>query len=306
MRRTDNGTSPAGRPDYRVPERGPLPDLALYERLIDNGIADADSQGTIIDHVTARRLAIWLAARPQEQDFARGLVRFIETGAITPELKAQLRRHARSGAYPHHQEAARLLRYGINRGAELDPIDGNFAMACDQLDRADAMLARLHDRSGQGQAVPEQAWCENGGPPILALARRDPENQTINPRLDVTTANTAMFTIATHADEREAHKREIELSAQSLPEGSYGRRNRQAIAAREARVARRLRAIERAYRAAVERDATSTLPGAPRAIRSPERTPDREIELELPALPPVRLAHGGPTSSSHGTGIDRC
>ena len=121
------------------------------------------------------------------------------------------------------------------------------------------MLARLHDRSGQGQAVPEQAWHENGGPPILALARRDPETQTVILVLDATTANTAMFTIATHADEREAHKREVELSAQSMPEGSYGRRNRQAIAAREARVASRLRAIERAYRAAIERDATPTL-----------------------------------------------
>jgi hypothetical protein len=49
MRRTDNGTGPVAGPDYRVPERGPLPDLPLYERLIDNGIADADSRGTIID-----------------------------------------------------------------------------------------------------------------------------------------------------------------------------------------------------------------------------------------------------------------
>ena len=142
------------------------------------------------------------------------------------------------------------------------------------------MLARLHDRSGHGQAVPEQAWSENGGPPILALARRDPETQTVILVLDATTANTAMFTIATHADEREAHKREVELSAQSMPEGSYGRRNRQAIAAREARVANRLRAIERAYRAAIERDAMPTPPDAPRAVRPPERVPDREIELE--------------------------
>ena len=280
MRRTDNGTGPVAGPGYRVPERGPLPDLPLYERLIDNGIADADSRGTIIDHVTARRLAIWLAARPQEQDFARGLVHFIKTGAISQDLKTQLRRHARSGTYPYHQEAARLLRYGINRGAELGPIDGNFARACDQFDRADAMLARLHDRSGHGQVVPEQAWPEISGAPILALARRDPETQTVILVLDATTANTAMFTIAAHADEREAHKREVELSAQSMPEGSYGRRNRQAIAAREARVANRLRAIEHAYRTAIERDAMPARPDDSRAIRPPEHVPDREIELE--------------------------
>ena len=65
MYETDNGVRPPAGPGYRLPEDGPLPDLALYEQLIDDGIADADRRGTIIDHVTARRLAIWLAARPQ-------------------------------------------------------------------------------------------------------------------------------------------------------------------------------------------------------------------------------------------------
>ena len=89
-----------------------------------------------------------------------------------------------------------------------------------------------------------------------------------------------MFAIAAHADEREAHIREVERSGQNLPEGSYGRRNRQAIAARETRVAARLRAVEQAYRTAIERDAAYRPPEPTRTLRSPELQADREIELE--------------------------
>jgi hypothetical protein len=53
-----------------VPEDGPLPDLPLYERLIGDGIVAADGRGSAVDHLTARRLAIWLAARPQSPVFA--------------------------------------------------------------------------------------------------------------------------------------------------------------------------------------------------------------------------------------------
>ena len=142
------------------------------------------------------------------------------------------------------------------------------------------MLARLHDRARHGHTVPEQAWPETDGPRITALARRDPETQTVILVLDAATADTAMSAIAAHADEREAHVREVERFGQDLPEGSYGRRNRQAIAAREARVASRLRAVEHAYRIANERDAVPSPPDAPRTFRSPQHVPDREIELE--------------------------
>ena len=86
------------------------------------------------------------------------------------------------------------------------------------------------------------------GPRPVALAGRNPESQTVTLVLDATTASIAIFAIAAHADEREAHIREVERFGQTLPEGSYGRRNRQAIAARETRIATRLRAVEHAYR----------------------------------------------------------
>ncbi len=89
----------------------------------------------------------------------------------------------------------------------------------------------------------------------------------------------AMFALAAHADEREAHVREVERSGRSLPEGSYGRRNRQAIAARETRVAARLRAVEQACRTATDRD-TAYAPEPTRALPSPELQPGRQTGLE--------------------------
>ena len=89
-----------------------------------------------------------------------------------------------------------------------------------------------------------------------------------------------MFAVAAHAGEREAHAREVERSGADWPDGSYGRRNRQAIAARETRVAARLRAVEHACRTATGRDTAYTPPEPTRTLRSAELQPGRQTGLE--------------------------
>jgi hypothetical protein len=231
MRKTDNGRGSAAGSGGRQPQGAPLPDLALYERLINDGIVAADGRGGAVDDLTARRLALWLAARPQEPEFAHNLGRFAGNGMISPTLKMQLRWRARSATYPDRPQVARMLDYCIDRGTDLGPISRDFGASCDQIDHADTMLARLHDRAREGLALPRQTWPETDGPDIIALAQRNPDTQTVTLILDTTTANSVLFAIAAHADEREAHIREVQRYGETLPEDSYGRRNRQAIAA---------------------------------------------------------------------------
>jgi hypothetical protein len=264
-------------PGAQPPHDTLLSDLALYDRLIEHGLADADNHGTSVDHVTARRLAIWLAAHPQPPPFARSLVRFTGTGEITPTLKAELRRHARSPSYPHQPHAARLMHYATARDTTPGPVGPDFAATCHQIDRADLMLADLRDRIRHGPAPPGQAMPNADGPRIIALARRDPHSHTVSLILDPATADIAMHAITAHATEREAHLREVERYGRNLPDGSHGKANRQAIAARETRLVTRLRALERAYRLSAEPDIA---PAPPSVCHPLQRVADREIELD--------------------------
>ena len=244
-----NGAAPAFGRGYWLPEDEPLPDLSLYERLISDGITAADARNGPVDHVTAQRLSILLAARPQPPVFS----------------------------YTNRPQAARLMYYCVARSAELGLVGENFAAACDQIDRVDAMLAGLRDRARYGQPLLSKTWPDIQGPEIAALADRDPDSQRVALILDATAA---IFAITAHVDEREAHIREVEQLGQSFPAGSYGRGNRQAIVTRETRVATRLRAVEHAYRTAIEREALQTPPEPARTPASGNHAVDRQVDFD--------------------------
>src|SRR5260370_38218902 len=93
----------------------------MYERLISDGIAAADGRGGPVDHVTARRLAIWLAACPQPPVFARALVRFAKTAPITDTLNTPLRTPAPPRNYPDLPQPPPLLQHSTPPSASPAP-----------------------------------------------------------------------------------------------------------------------------------------------------------------------------------------
>jgi hypothetical protein len=252
-------------------------DPAVYERLIGKGIADADKRGGSVDHVTARRLAIWLSARPQQPAFADALARFTRTGLIHRDLITGLRDRAHAASSPSRPEAQRLLQYVASR-TDRGPIAPDFGPTCDKIDHADAILidAREHAQTATRPARPSP---ETARLTVTAHASRDPADPVITMRMDAATAAIVMFAIAANASDRETYAREAERFSHGLPPGSYGKQNRQAIAARETQAANRLRAIERAYQIALGR-ATTAIPGYSTTPNDPDRTADRDMELE--------------------------
>ena len=70
------------------------------------------------------------------------------------------------------------------------------------------------------------------------------------------------------------------LPVKRKSEGSYSRRNRQAIAAREDSVAYGYIPSSGAYRMAIEREVSFRPPEPTRVCRSPEHAADKEMELD--------------------------
>ncbi len=68
--------------------------------------------------------------------------------------------------------------------------------------------------------------------------------------LDRRTASIVAYAVRALAAECEGHAREVRAVAAALPDGSYGQANRFAIASRHARLAARLRLLDRSYRLA--------------------------------------------------------
>lgn len=104
----------------------------------------------------------------------------------------------------------------------------------------------------------------------MVTAKAGRSSRTVSLTLDATTANLVIYAIAACAGEREAHAREVEQFGRGLPHGSYGRSNRQVIAAREMHAAQRLLAVD--HDAAICYDPAS-------AIRLTGHA-GREIELD--------------------------
>ena len=78
--------------------------------------------------------------------------------------------------------------------------------------------------------------------------------------------------------EREASARRAHQVGQAFPDGSYAKENRAAITARETRLAAGLRAVEHAYRAALDPEPTAALELT--QIRPASRAPMWELEME--------------------------
>ena len=204
---------------------------------------------------------------------------------IGPTLKMQLRMRVRSGTYtdPPRPSAAGIHRRPRHRPRP-DQREFRQRLRSDRPGRRDARQA---PRPGHGRPpLPGQTLPETDGP-------RPSGTPTARPSASSWTPPRQYRPVRHRRSRRRTRSpiREVQRYGQTLPEGSYGRRNRQAFAARETRVAARLRAGER-------------LPDASSATSRPGRPSPVEPVTFLGARPTGRWSRSRPpkrTSQSPST-----
>lgn len=204
----------------------------------------------------------------------------IDRGHHRPAAEDPAAHHARSPGYPSRPHAARLLQYAVARGKDTGRIGDHFGAVCDQIDHADAMLEDLRNRVLENRRHPERAardWQDRLPLRPLAMARRDDVTRAVTFVLDGAVADAAVHAIKIDAMTREARIRQVRQQGEHLAEGSYGRQNRDAIAARETQIAESLRAVERAYHNAVE---PPLAPKHRRIVPCTDMTHDQDLEME--------------------------
>jgi hypothetical protein len=125
---------------------------------------------------------------------------------------------------------------------------------------------------------------------VVAADRSEPFHRVVEPARRAWQSAEALVASMKSAADREARTREIQHYSQHLPENSYGRQNRETIAARETRITTRLRAIERAYRTALD----------------PETTPAPELTQVPPARPTGNPTTNWSWNNTRAQGVTRC
>lgn len=81
----------------------------------------------------------------------------------------------------------------------------------------------------------------------------DSRNEYVHFRLDARTAAAVIHAVRLKAADDEAAALEARLASEAFPVNSYGRNNRMEIALRRERLARRRRALDTAYRNAIDK-----------------------------------------------------